>query len=188
MGVMYNTLEQLPYLAYRITNYLFANEVIWKILKYDDYDCLDKPNLTEDEKASLIWTKGDQSKCSVFLTPMEVDIIDNSKTVFKLYDYQIVPESHLTSIVCMRFEILCMGKSTMLDYNGYPCSRLSVMKAELVKSLNGSDIGGVGMLEFNNMLSRWCGATQSLGNNKNVVGDTLTFALRTSTLRENENG
>lgn len=184
--IMYNTLEQLPYLAYRIINYLFSNETIWKILGYDTYDCLEKGNLTEDEKVDLIWTKGEQSKKNVFLTPMEIAIIDNSKTVIKLYDYQIVPENHLSAIVCMRFEILYIGESAMIDYNGYPCSRLAVIKTELMKSLNGCDIGGVGKLEFNNMLSRWCGSTQSLGNNKNVVGDTLTFALRVSTLRERE--
>lgn len=189
MSLLYNSYETVPYIAYNIVNHLLKNEVIWKILKYDDYDALSKDDLTDDEKIDMIWRgQENQEDYNVFLTPMEVDIIDDSKTRLKIYDYMIVGQNKDIGILLMRFNILCFNKSTMIEYNGIPCSRLTVMKAELLKELNGADVGGVGVMEMNNELQRYCGSTQDSGNNKNVIGDTLTMALQISTLSQNRNG
>lgn len=189
MDIMYNTFDDLPYVAYRIVTFLFGNENLWKLLKYDSYDCLSEPNLTEEEKISMIWTnQEEQMDCNVFLTPLILDSIEDSRTILKVFDYTITPENRVSSILCMRFEYINLGKSLMVDYNGFPCSKITAIKTELLKSLNGADVGGVGMLEFDTMLSRWCGSTLDLGNNKNAVGDSLTMAVRIATLSEQENG
>ena len=54
---MYNNFLSMPYIPYRIIEYLaYNNENIWKILKYNTYDCLSEENLTFEEKMSLIWS------------------------------------------------------------------------------------------------------------------------------------
>ena len=60
---MYNSLSRLPSIGYNILVYLAREpsaENIWKMLKYNDYDCLSKPNLTFSEKMELIWKNGPQ--------------------------------------------------------------------------------------------------------------------------------
>ena len=38
---MYNDFLSMPYIPYRIIEYLaYNNENLWKILKYNTYDCL----------------------------------------------------------------------------------------------------------------------------------------------------
>ena len=56
---MYNSLSKLPTIPYNILVYLARqDEIIWKLLKYNDYDALSKPDLTFDEKIALIWKSG----------------------------------------------------------------------------------------------------------------------------------
>ena len=44
---LYNDYKFMPYIPYRILEYLANNnENLWKILKYDTYDCLSKEDLT----------------------------------------------------------------------------------------------------------------------------------------------
>lgn len=186
VDVLYNQFDSLPSIAYNIMLYLLDKEDIWKIMKYDDYDCLEKPNLTEDEKLSMIWRgEENQADFNVFLSSLELDSVKDSRTILKVYDYMISPENHLTSIVCMKFDMICLGKSSVINYKGMTCNRTTVLKTLLLQALNGVDVGGVGMLLFDNRLSRWCGSTLNLGNNKNAQGDGLVMAVRISSLKDN---
>ena len=50
---MFNSMSSLPYIPYNILIYLARQdsaEDIWKMLKYNSYDALSKPNLTFNEK------------------------------------------------------------------------------------------------------------------------------------------
>ena len=50
----YNKYSQMSQMVYNIVEHLMLNnENIWKVLKYPDVDCLNKPNLTLAEKAAL---------------------------------------------------------------------------------------------------------------------------------------
>ena len=48
----YNNGQDLPYILSKIFEFLIekGSEDFWKAIKYSDYDCLDKPNLTMSEK------------------------------------------------------------------------------------------------------------------------------------------
>ena len=44
----YNAYKSMPYIPYRIIEYLANNnENIWKILKYNTYDCLSREDLKD---------------------------------------------------------------------------------------------------------------------------------------------
>ena len=48
-------MNMLPYIPYKILTYLaLEDEILWKLLAYNDYDALSKPNLTFQEKMALI--------------------------------------------------------------------------------------------------------------------------------------
>lgn len=99
---MYNSLSALPYIPYNILVYLARQdgaEDLWKLLKYNSYDALSKPNLTFDQKLELIWRNGPQEKFGVFFTPLVEDAICESKCVFKIYDYYIHAKELYSSTV-----------------------------------------------------------------------------------------
>ena len=84
---MYNNFLSMPYIPYRIIEYLaYNNENIWKILKYNTYDCLSEENLTFEEKMSLIWShQADQENYRIFFTALVENMIPLSDTMIKIY-------------------------------------------------------------------------------------------------------
>lgn len=170
---MYNSLSRLPSIAYNILVYLATQssaENLWKMLKYNDYNCLSKPALTFDEKMSLIWKNGKQEKCSVFLTPLVEDAITESKTIVKIYDYYIQPKERYISSVIIAFDCLYGGNMSLIDYDGIPCSRGDMFISTILSTLNGADVGGVGKIGFHDDISRYSLARATLGNEKTFTG------------------
>ena len=118
---MYNSLSALPYIPYNILVYLArqdAAEDLWKLLKYNSYDALSKPNLTFDQKLELIWRNGPQEKFGVFFTPLVEDAICESKCVLKIYDYYIHAKELYSSTVVYAFDFLYGGQMSLVEYNG----------------------------------------------------------------------
>ena len=73
---MYNSYYALPTIPYNILKHLaLSDEIIWKLLKYNDYDALDKPNLTFSEKMELVWKSGPQEQYGIFFTNLIEDAI-----------------------------------------------------------------------------------------------------------------
>lgn len=168
---MYNSLSWLPSAPYNIMVYLANSpdaEDLWKLLAYNDYDALSKPNLTFAQKMDLVWTYGPQEKFSVFFTNLIEDSIPESKCVLKIYDYFIHSKELYVGTVVYAFDFLYGGQMSLVEYEGIPVSRGDLFIHILLKVLNGVEIGGVGKLTFFDNLSRY-----SLG--KSVIGNSKTF-------------
>ena len=121
---MYNSLSKLPTIPYNILVYLARqDEIIWKLLKYNDYDALSKPDLTFDEKIALIWKSGPQEKFGVFQTMLVEDAICESKCILKIYDYYIHAKELYSSTAVYAFDFLYGGQMSLVDYEGTPVSR-----------------------------------------------------------------
>ena len=113
---MYNSLSALPTSLYKILEYLVVNnENIWKMLKYNSYDALSKPNLTVSEKLAFLWKTGPQEKYGMFLTNLVEDAICESKCIFKLYNYHVYasPSEYLSTAV-YEFDFLYGDRYTVL--------------------------------------------------------------------------
>lgn len=172
---MYNSLKGLPTALYNILTYLVIhNENIWKMLKYNSYDALNHPDLTFEEKMDFLWKNGPQENYSIFFTNLIEDAICESKCVLKMYDYYIhaTPSSYLATPV-FAFDFLYGGNMSLVDYNGIPANRGDVFVHELLKTINGVEIGGVGKLTFNDDLSRYDAARSVVGNIKSFTGITV---------------
>lgn len=172
---MYNSLSALPNSLYNILEYLVVhNENIWKMLKYNSYDALSYPNLTVKEKLDFLWKTGQQEKYSVFFTNLIEDEIAVSKCIFKLYTYYIHanPNAYLATSV-FAFDFLYGGEMSLVDKDGIPVNRGDLFIHEILSTLNGAEIGGVGKLQFNDDLSRYTAARSVIGNSKTFTGVTL---------------
>lgn len=167
MGIM-------PYIPYKIVEYLaLNNQAIWKMLKYNSYDALSKPDLTIDEKLSLLWKSGKQEPYGVFLTNLVEDVIPTSKCIMKLYHYYTHASELYTSTVVYAFDFLYGGQMALVDYQGVPVSRGDLFISEILYTLNGANVGGVGQLVFYDDMSRYDLARSTIGNQKTFTGVQL---------------
>ena len=85
---MYNSFSALPGIPYNIITHLALSkdaENLWKMLKYNEYNALEQPNLTFEEKMQLVWKEGPQENFGVFLTNVIGDDIPEAKCVLKCF-------------------------------------------------------------------------------------------------------
>lgn len=175
---MYNSLSALPKAPYEILRYLaLNNENIWKMLKYNSYDALSKPDLTFVEKMNLVWKEGAQEKYSVFFTNLVEDVICESKCILKIYDSYVHANPNIyNSIVIFSFDFLYGGQMSLVEKEGIPVNRGDLFINELLTTLNGVPIGGVGKLMFSDDMSRYDSAQAVVGNSKTFTGVVIKLS------------
>ena len=177
---IFNSLSALPYIPYNILVYLACQdgaEDLWKMLKYNSYDALSKPNLSFEEKLKLIWRNGPQEKYGVFLTPLIEDAICESKCVLKIYDYYIHAKELYTSTLVYAFDFLYGGQMSLIEYDGVPVSRGDLFVNIILTVLNGAEVGGIGKLIFYDDMSRYDLARVTIGNSKTFTGIQLFMSV-----------
>ena len=59
------------------------------------------------------------------------------------------------------------------------------MEMEIMKSLNGEDVAGVGYLQYNDELTSLCGSQVGIGNNYTFTGLSIIFG---TFILDTENG
>ena len=185
---MYNNFVSMPYIPYRIVEYLaYNNENLWKILKYNTYDCLSKDNLTFEEKMSLVWShEANQEDYRIFFTALVENLIPTSETMIKIYKEIVIPKSTVNAVAGYEIDILYGGKISLIEYNGVPCNRGDVCEAEILSTLNGVEIGGVGRLEFNTRKLGSAKSMNNIGDNKSFTGNSLLLAVDISDIGDDE--
>lgn len=175
---MYNSMSRLPWIPYKILEYLALNdEILWKLLAYNDYDALSKPDLTLSEKMNLIWKTGPQEDYGVFFTVLVEDAIPQSKCILKIYDYYIHANQLYTGTVVYAFDFLYGGQMSLVNYNGVPVSRGDLFINRILEVLNGAEVGGVGKLAFFDDMSRYDLARITIGNSKTFTGVQLYLSV-----------
>ena len=180
-NIGYNTFSFMEELPYNIIKRLLINgsENFWKILYYDTPNALQKDNLSMSQKKSLVFDgSNDENDCRVFLKPLVQDAIIEAKSIIKLYLYQEVPTNKVSSIISIRFETITDTNIDMVyNENNVLCNRVSLLNRMLLQELNGSDIGGSGLLSFDRELTRNCTGSYAINNVKNFYGDTLVMGV-----------
>lgn len=184
----YNNFSNLPFVPYKIIEFLATkNENIWKLLKYGEYDALSNDNLTLNEKLEMIWKgQSDTQNYNVFFTKLIENAEPDSTTILKIYKYISEPTNTLISNISYEFDILYGGKLSMVEYNGVPCNRGDVFEMEILKTLNGKNVNGVGTLQFNRQLSSFSKSMMNLGNNKTYTGNSVILVTQIGSISENE--
>ena len=184
---MYNSMKALPYIPYKILSYLATqDEILWKLLKYNDYDALSKPNLTFKEKMSLIWRNGPQEKYGVFLTNLIEDAMAESKCIMKVYNQYIHASDPYLGTVVYAFDFLYGGQMSLVEYDGVPVSRGDLFVNRILATLNGAYVGGVGKLSFDEDMSRYDLSRSVIGNSKTFTGIQLFMSVLVGDTGEDE--
>ena len=187
MMAMYNDFISMPYIPYRIIEYLANNnENLWKILKYNTYDCLSEDDLTFEEKMELVWShEANQEDYKIFLTALVENMIPVSGTIIKIYKEMTLPRNHINAVAGYEIDILYGGKIALVEYNGIPCNRGDVCEAEILSTLNGVEVDGVGKLEFSMKKLGSSRSSLNIGDNKSFTGTSLLMGVDISDIGDN---
>jgi hypothetical protein len=151
----YAQYKVLPNLAYSILEVLMTSskaELLWKLLKYNDADAWSKSNLTQDEKAALIYPGGEhQENYNIFLDFTMDDSVYDEKTFLRIYPNSILPQNRTVGICSIDFEVLVHSK---INHLSNYTTRVDDIVQVLLETLNGEQIGNMGVLYFDNSRSR----------------------------------
>lgn len=184
-----NTFNSMPQIPYQILTYLIDNnENLFKLLKYNSTDALQKEDLTKKEKIALLYTEvGQEDDYHIFLKPLIGEEMTDSVTQLRLYKARITPTTNLKAVLNYEFDIVVGTKTNLVyDNNGIPCSRLDMIESEIINSLCGTSMFGVGGFQFNRELSNLCVQNTGLSNSKSFFGSS--FVLACNWVEVDENG
>jgi hypothetical protein len=156
----YNKFEKFPSLSYNCINYLVDNnDMIWKLLSYTDKDAYKNdsthPNLTKAQKGALIY-KGDSANERNFRVFMDFgqDIAWTEQvTVLRITPTKLIPKSYVYGNVSMALEVYTHYLINQLS--NYQ-TRLNMITQQLIETLNGQEIGGLGRLYFDYRANSEC--------------------------------
>jgi len=179
----YNILSRLPLMQYKIIEHLVKNnEDIWKLLKYPESNALENTALSISEKSELIYPGGgmDADKYRVFMDILSDDSFTQQSSLIRIYPLVILPKDRIRADVTFCIQVLCHSKITQLcNYT----NRNVYMFQQIIETLNGSDINGVGLLAFDKMGNPNDRIIADINNNRNYQGYSIYMSTHTSTLK-----
>lgn len=187
----FNKYTDMPQIPYKILLYLMEhNENLFKLLKYNTIDALSKPNLTIEEKKSLLYKdEGIETDYSLFLKPLVTDEMLEECSQLRFYKSVMIPMNNLNTVLTYEFDIIIGSKMTLVyDEQDIPCSRTDLIEKELLSTLNGINLFGVGYFQFNKELSNNCSQRLSISNSKTFYGSALCLCCNYMDVEEDNCG
>jgi len=146
----YNDFRAFSVLSYNCIKHLMkTNELVWKLLKYTDSGAWDKPDLTQEEKASLIYAgQQDTSQYNVFMDGKQPDVVMTETSMLRIMPHYAVGLNRTVGYIEVSMEIYSHYKiNHMSNYK----TRIDTIAEELLATFNGSDVGGLGLMSFDKM-------------------------------------
>jgi hypothetical protein len=151
----YNQYTGFAQIPYKIMEYLMvSNTSIWKLLKYNQPNALQQPDLTMAEKRKLVYkpipdASDDPNAYCLYTVRFIDDAMTAEMTHLHIYINRVVPQNAQVGTVDICFDVFCHNRIAVLSYPNYKPNRYDVMFEELMKTLNGKDVDTLGRLYFN---------------------------------------
>lgn len=179
MNAINNKFLSMPFIPFKIVMALLDNDNFCKLIYYNTIDALDRPNLTVAQKRAMIWDgQDDMEHYNIFLTNVQPNEETENRTVVKVYRYVTDPINRNIATVAYAFDILFGSKIPLVRYNGITCNRGDVIEMEIMRTLNGEDVAGVGYLQYDNDLTALCRSRVGIGNNYTFTGLSIIMATQ----------
>lgn len=148
---------------------------LWKLLKYNTADALEKESLSQEEKLQLIYAgQSDSENYKVFRIPFTDDASTSQVCRLHVFPWVTDPYKRTNGFQTFMFQIVCHNKIGTLNDGRARCD---VLIEELGNIINGADIAGIGMLTFDSSSGRPDYLKQRTWNNQSYFG--YEFALTT---------
>ena len=193
MKPLYNTLSSVPFIPFQIVRQLALsqNENIWKALYYDDYDCLSRKNLTQNQKMNLIWkNQANEEDYKIFLKPLIASETTKATTQLRINKVNMKPLDQYNAMVLYEFAIITGYKMAMIDVDGVPVSRIDYLEQQIIKELNGTqlDLSGLGVFQYNREMDKYSQTNLAISNSKSFFGSTTILCVMVANFEENTCG
>ena len=140
----YIELENIDNILRNIALKLIANENLCKLLKYNDSFALFE-EITEDERYELNIQTGDTTNTRIFYQPFNNDTITEQRSELRIYFINFKPDNLYLTKVNIGFDIVVHNDLWRLEQGK---QRPTTIFKEILKSLNGQEVDGVGELVF----------------------------------------
>jgi len=146
----YNDFGEFSSLSYRcIKELMDKNEQVWKLLKYSGPDAWKENNLTQEEKAELIYAgQEDSSKYHVFMDGKQPDVMTDETCLLRIMPYYAVGLNRVIGYIEVSMEIFSHYKINHLS--NYK-TRIDSISEDLLGLFNGIEVGGLGLMTFDKM-------------------------------------
>ena len=137
-------LEKVGQIVSNIGNKLLENNNLLKLIYYNESDALNKPNLTIHQIRDMIG-KGSEpiTQQKIYKYPFTNKISDIVKSELRFFVPNINPNNIYISDFYIHFQIVVHNSIIEIEDNKI---RYWNIVSEILKSLNGFDCGGIGLL------------------------------------------
>lgn len=172
----YNKFSLFPKVSYNCIKLLMDNnDLVWKLLKYSDPDAWKRDDMSQQEKAALIYSgQQDTSEYHVFMDRKQPDVLIKEVSLLRIVPYYAVGINRTIGYIEISMEVFSHYKiNHMSNYQ----TRIDTIVGELFKTFNGADINGIGLMHFDKMIdpsSRLFEAGQIPFGGKQIIFATLT--------------
>lgn len=172
----YNTFISAQPVVYNVISKLINDEEdIWKLLKYNESDALDRPPLTKAEKASLIYDGvGKQNDYRVFRSPYVEDMVSDEQTQIRIFTTNYCPLNKTLGMIDVMFEFVTHNK--IISLSGY-MNRIEFMAQRIIEIFNGVDLGGASSISFDYENNENNMGRLNLYNNRNYIGFRMALSI-----------
>lgn len=172
----YNDFRVFSKLSYNCIKYMMDNnELIWKLLKYTSSDAWNKANLTQAEKAALVYSgQQDTSMYHVFMDGKQPDVLLDEITLIRIMPYYAVGLNRTLGYIQVSMEVFSHYK---INHLSNYTTRIDIITEELLSIFNGVEMGGIGYMSFDKMAdqsSRLFQAGQIPFGGKQILFTTYT--------------
>lgn len=128
------------------------NESVWKLLKYTSPDAWNKPDLTQEEKAALIYTgQQDSSKYNVFMDGKQPDVLVEEVTLVRIMPHYAMGYNRTIGVIEVSMEIFSHYK---INHLSNYTTRIDTIAGELLALFNGVNIGILGLMAIDRMIDQ----------------------------------
>lgn len=138
------TLENFNNIEKKIALRLIDNQNLLKLLYYNGTDALSQPDLNDEQRYSMI-NQINQEHTKIFFSPYPSNTEEEKLSQIRITVDKITPKNNILSDIVFRCDVIVHNDLWAID-NGDTRPRQLVV--EMLKSLNGKEVDGLGLLYF----------------------------------------
>jgi hypothetical protein len=149
----YNDFQNFNQISYNCIKYMMVNnELIWKLLKYTTPDAWNKENLTQEEKAKLIYAgQQDSSKFNVFMDGKQPDVLVNEISMVRIMPHYVMGLNRTVGLIEVSMEVFSHYK---INHLSNYTTRIDTIAGELLCLFNGTNMGTLGLMAIDRMIDQ----------------------------------
>lgn len=146
----YSDFKKFNNISYSCVKYLMDNnQLVWKLLKYKTPDAWSKPDMTQEEKAEIIYAgQQDSSKYYVFMDGKQPDVLMGETCMIRIMPHYARGLNRTVSLIEVSMEVFAHYK---INHLSNYTTRVDTIAGELLSLFNGSKVGIIGYLGMTQM-------------------------------------